>query len=337
MHPALLYETLDAQSLRCGLCAHRCVIANGKRGLCNVRVNRDGALFTLTYGTVIAAAADPIEKKPLYHFLPGSSSYSVATVGCNFTCSFCQNWQISQVGNEGIVYSGPALSPDQIVSEALAAGCASISYTYTEPTVFFEYARDAATTAKAAGLANCFVTNGYMTREALEYVRPYLDACNVDLKSFSDDFYHSFCKASLQPVLDSIRAMKELGIWVEVTTLLIPGRNDSDEELQRSAAFIADIDPDMPWHISRFRPDYQYQDSPATGLDALRRAREIGFAAGLSYVYLGNVLEGSDTVCPECQSVLIERMGYETRSLMQGDSHCPDCKHQIAGIFSVAK
>jgi pyruvate formate lyase activating enzyme len=334
MHPALLYAKRDDASIQCRLCAHRCVIANGRRGLCNVRINRDGVLCTLAYGNVVAAAADPIEKKPLYHFLPGSRSYSVATVGCNFKCSFCQNWQISQIGKEGIVYSGHAMSPIQIVSEAQAAACESISYTYTEPTIFFEYALDTAKAAKAAGLANCFVTNGYMTRDALECIQPFLDACNVDLKAYSNEFYQSFCKASLQPVLDSIRAMKELGIWVEVTTLLIPGRNDSNDELKSIAGFIADVDPDMPWHISRFRPDYQYQDSPATELSSLRRAREIGFSAGLSYVYLGNVLEGADTVCPGCQRVLIERMGYETRSLLETDCLCPNCEYHIAGIFS---
>ena len=235
MKEAFLYEQKGDQTVRCDLCSHRCSIQPGKRGICNVRKNQNGILRTLVYGEVIAANSDPIEKKPLYHFLPGSRSYSVATPGCNFKCSFCQNWQISQIEDNGVLLGGRPMSPGAIAEDAHASGCSSIAYTYTEPTIFFEYAYDTARCAKELGLANLFVTNGYMTREALDMINPYLDACNVDLKAFTESFYNSFCKARLEPVLDSIRYMKELGLWIEITTLLIPDKNDSDEELDAIA------------------------------------------------------------------------------------------------------
>jgi len=332
---ALLWDSLDDKRVHCHLCAHECRIPESKFGICGVRQNVDGILYTLVYGQVIAAHVDPIEKKPLYHFLPGSLSYSIATVGCNFRCGFCQNWQISQASRrDGAGASGATLMPEEIVEEARRNHCLSISYTYTEPTIFFEYAYDTAILAKKAGLANVFVTNGYMTRQALEMIRPYLDAANVDLKSFSEAYYKKNCMARLQPVLDTITSLKQLGIWFEVTTLIVPDENDSDEELSQIAGFLSGVDKDIPWHVSRFHPDYRFLDHRATPIETLKRAREIGREKGLRYIYLGNVPEGANTYCYRCQALAVERryMGMERCNLKNG--HCPACDSEIKGIWS---
>ena len=335
MKEALLYGELPESKVNCSLCSHRCTVAPSKFGICGVRQNRDGKLYTHVYGEVIAAHVDPIEKKPLYHFLPGTTSFSIATVGCNFRCPFCQNWQISQASKrkeEG--FSEGSLPPQEVISQAKRQRCQSISYTYTEPTIFFEYAYDSARLAKKEGLANVFVTNGFMTPEALEFIKPYLDACNVDLKSFREEFYSKMCQAHLEPVLDSIRLMKKLNIWVEVTTLVVPGENDSEEELAGIARFISGVDSDIPWHISRFHPDYKYTDSNATPLDTLRKAYSIGKKEGLRYIYIGNVWgESEDTVCPHCSRVLISRHGFYVSEYKLKDSSCPFCGGRIAGVF----
>ncbi|NQT75193.1 MAG: AmmeMemoRadiSam system radical SAM enzyme [Candidatus Omnitrophica bacterium] len=288
---AMLYEKLGDKKVQCNLCAHRCKVLPDRFGICGVRKNMDGKLHTLVYGDVIASHVDPIEKKPLYHFLPGSFSYSIATIGCNFKCPFCQNWQISQLSKRDEDAPGSQLKPEEVVREAKKNKCKSISYTYTEPTVFFEYAHDTAMLAKEAGLSNVFVTNGYMTEEALETIKPYLDAANVDLKSFREDFYKDMCQAHLQPVLDSIKTMKRLGIWVEITTLAVTGKNDSEDEFRDIAGFIAGVDPGIPWHISRFHPDFKYLDARPTSLETLKRARAIGEEAGLEHIHLGNVID----------------------------------------------
>ncbi len=332
---ALLWEKLDENRVHCYLCAHECRISESKFGVCGVRQNLEGILYTLVYAQVIAAHIDPIEKKPLYHFLPGSTSYSLATIGCNFKCGFCQNWQISQASASGASGApGKPVTPGQIVEEARLRGCSSISYTYTEPTIFFEYAYDTAKLAKLAGLYNVFVTNGYMTRQALEMIEPYLDAANVDLKSFRDASYKKNCGARLQPVLDTIARMKELGIWLEVTTLVIPGENDSAEELGQIAAFLAGIDKDIPWHISRFHPDYEFTEQSATPVETLRRAREIGQEKGLQHIYLGNVPEGANTYCRQCGALVVERryMGTEKTNLKEG--LCPSCGTRASGVWS---
>jgi pyruvate formate lyase activating enzyme len=333
---AMLWKPLEEGRVACGLCAHRCSIAAGDFGVCGVRRNEGGKLRTLVYGEVIAAHVDPIEKKPFYHFLPGTTSFSIATIGCNFRCAFCQNWQISQTSIKGDGEKGTRLSPEDVVKEALAAGCRSISYTYTEPTIFFEYAYDTARLAKAQGLCNNFVTNGYMTAEALEAIKPYLDAANVDLKSFRDETYKKVCKARLEPVLDSIRLMKKLGIWIEVTTLVVPGLNDGDEELGEIARFLAGIDPDIPWHLSRFHPDYRYTDAVPTPVRTLEKAADIGKKAGLRYIYIGNVWGLSeDTHCPACGTLLIRREGFRVIENRMKDSHCRHCLAPIAGIFRI--
>jgi len=330
---AMLYEALEDNKVQCHLCAHECKIAPSKYGICGVRQNTDGTLQTLVYGKAIAANVDPIEKKPLYHFLPGSQSYSIATAGCNFKCGFCQNWNISQLSAKNGAIPGQELLPEKVVSEAQKTGCASISYTYTEPTVFFEYAFDTAKLAKEAGLYNVFVTNGFMTRQALDTIKPYLNAANVDLKSFSDDYYRKYCKGRLEPVLESIKHMRELGIWVEVTTLVIPGENDSDAELNDIAGFIAQVDVDIPWHISRFHPDYKFSDHGATPVDTLTHAKQIGIARGLRYVYLGNVASDSDTYCYSCGNTLIKRAYFSGKSSGMKNGRCASCGSTIAGVW----
>jgi len=332
---AMLYEKIADNKVHCFLCAHQCKISPADYGFCGVRQNINGTLYTHAYGEVIARHVDPIEKKPLYHFIPGSSAYSIATIGCNFRCDFCQNWQISQASyKEGALRGNYEITPQEIVQEAKRQQCKSISYTYTEPTIFFEYAYDTARLAKEEGLYNTFVTNGYMSKEALDVINPYLDAANVDLKSFSDDYYKKICKAKLQPVLDSIQYMKKLGIWVEVTTLVVPGENDSDQELTNIAQFIAGVGKDIPWHISRFHPDYQFIDHPATPIETLRKAREIGKKEGLRYIYLGNVFEGNDTHCYSCNELLIKRTYFSVDEFNIEDGKCPSCGSKIDGVWS---
>lgn len=337
MREALFYEKTGAGKVRCGLCRFRCLIADGKRGICGVRENRGGLLYSLVYGKSVAEQVDPIEKKPLFHFLPGSLSFSVATMGCNFRCRHCQNYTISQPPRVDGRILGRELMPDEIVERALASGCRSISYTYTEPTIFFEYAYDIAVLAHRKGLKNVFVTNGYITEEALKFIHPYLDAANIDLKAFSDSFYRDVVGgAKLEEVLASIRLYKQLGIWVELTTLLIPGLNDSDEELTSLARFIADeLGCGTPWHVSRFYPTYLMTDRPGTPLATVKRARQIGIAAGLRYVYEGNVPgdEGENTRCPECNARLISRCGFTVEDNALKGGTCPSCGYVLDGVW----
>ena len=337
MKEAMFYEKLEDNLVNCNLCSHRCRrIADSKRGICGVRENRDGKLYSLVYGKAVAMSVDPIEKKPLFNFLPGSRSYSIATVGCNFRCDNCQNYDISQLPKERNIIVGPDVSPEEIVSAAKRSNCASIAYTYSEPTIFFEYAYDIAKLARKEGLKNVFVTNGYITPEALREISPYLDAANIDLKSFSDEFYRKSCGARLQPVLDSIRLYKSLGIWIEITTLIIPTLNDSEEELQKIAEFIKEVGEDTPWHITQFHPMYNLPDLPRTPVSTLRKARQIGLEAGLRYVYEGNVPgeTGENTYCPNCGKPLIRRFGYSIQENKIKNSACTYCGTKIDGLYT---
>ncbi len=288
MKEAYLYEKMDDSRVRCFLCNHKCLIKEGTKGICGVRENHGGRLMSLVYGKVIAKRPDPIEKKPLFHFLPGSNSYSIATVGCNFKCLFCQNADISQMPSDQNRIWGEDMTPEMIVNEALASRSSTIAYTYTEPTIYFELAVDTSRLAVSKGVKNIFVSNGYMTEECLKDIYPDLHGANVDLKSFTDKFYKEQCGAKLDPVLNTLRTMKKMGIWLEVTTLLIPGLNDSGDELKGLAKFIADLDPNIPWHISRFHPTYRLTDIHPTPPESIHRARDIGHEAGLKYVYPGN-------------------------------------------------
>jgi len=335
MKEAMFYDKTDGNKVRCGLCRFRCLIDEGRRGICAVRENRGGTLYTLVYGKAVAEHVDPIEKKPLYHVMPGSRSFSVATVGCNFRCLHCQNYSISQAEQETLRITGIDLPPEEIVKKALASGCRSISYTYTEPTIFFEYAYDTAVLARKAGLRNVFVTNGYITPEALACIRPFLDAANIDLKGFSDRFYREVAHAMLREVLDSIVEYKRQGIWIELTTLIIPGWNDSDEDLRGIAGFIAEkVGVETPWHVSQFYPTYKMTDRSRTPVATLRRARQFGLDAGLRYVYEGNVPGegGENTCCPGCGELLIKRHGFSVKKNRIEMGKCPECAAVIDGV-----
>ncbi|MFK5925001.1 MAG: AmmeMemoRadiSam system radical SAM enzyme [Desulfuromusa sp.] len=333
MKEALLFQKLDQNQVRCQLCAHYCVIASGKKGICQVRENRDGTLYTLVYGRTISQGVDPIEKKPLYHFYPGSRSFSIATPGCNFRCDWCQNWEISQMPREQHFIAGQELSPEGVVAAATRSSCRSIAYTYTEPTIFFEYSYDTARLAREAGIANVYVSNGYMSAEMLELFHPWLDAVNIDLKAFRDETYRKYVGARLQPVLDSLKRLFDYGVWLEVTTLVIPGINDDSLELQDIAEFIAaELGTDTPWHVSRFFPQYKMEQIPPTPPETLQRAVEIGRKAGLKYVYMGNLGSGIDTNCPTCGKLLIQRNRFGVDNQINGEGCCPHCGETIAGV-----
>jgi pyruvate formate lyase activating enzyme len=335
MKEAMLYEKLSDGKVKCNLCNHRCTIKDGNYGICGVRQNIDGSLYTLVYDKIIASHIDPIEKKPLFQFYPGSAAYSIATVGCNFNCKHCQNADISQLPREKKGYIvGEDIGPGDIATEAERAGCTSIAYTYTEPTVFFELAYDTAHKAHDKGIKNIFVSNGYMTPEALQEISPYLDGINIDLKAFTEKFYKDICGARLAPVLDTIRLAKDLGIWVEVTTLVIPTLNDSEHELRQIAEFLRDVDVSIPWHISQFYPTYQLTNLPRTPVETLHRAREIGLESGLRYVYEGNVpgRGNENTYCHGCGELLIERWGYSIHKNTIIEGQCPSCGSPVAGV-----
>jgi pyruvate formate lyase activating enzyme len=334
MKEALFYEKRDNKKVKCSLCAQYCVISEGERGICGVRENNGGVLYSLVYGKVISMNIDPIEKKPLFHFLPSSTSFSIATVGCNFKCKHCQNFEIAQYPKEHVNIPGDEVTPETVVESAYKAGCKSISYTYTEPTIFFEFAYDCARLAHERGIKNVFVSNGYTGPEATRTIAPYLDGNNIDLKG-DDEFYKKISGARLRPVLNTIRLMKELGVWVEVTTLVIPTYNDSEKTLKEIAEFIKSVDPAIPWHVTQFYPTHELTGQPRTPMKILRRAREIGLEAGLKYVYEGNVPgEGREsTYCPNCGELVIERVGFLIKQNKLVDSCCFQCKSEIDGVF----
>ncbi|MGA1876059.1 MAG: AmmeMemoRadiSam system radical SAM enzyme [bacterium] len=336
MIEAQFYEKKSEQKVKCYLCSHRCLISPGGIGICGVRQNIDGTLYSLVYGKAIADNPDdPIEKKPLFHFYPGSQSFSIATVGCNFRCLHCQNFSISQMAQGGAEIMGKGLSPEDIVSLAKRHQCRSISYTYTEPTIFLEYALDTAHLAHMQGIKNVFVTNGYITPEALQAAYTAIDAANIDLKSFDEQRHLRLCGAKLKPVLESIQLYHELGIWIEVTTLIIPNYNDSPEELQKIARFLVNIDPRIPWHVTRFFPTYKLTTEPVTPRETLQKAREIGLEEGLRYVYTGNIPGdvGENTYCYRCGELLIQRRGFwlQANRLKEG-GRCPSCGTRMDGL-----
>jgi len=363
LHEARFYEALPEGRVYCTLCPHDCRIREGGRGACGVRFNHGGRLYTLVYDKVVARAVEPVEKKPLFHFFPGSTAYSIATVGCNLRCSYCQNWEISQwpkehlpkrlernvSGNEdepicpqlaalGRSIPGEHVTPQEIVAAAVKAGATTIAYTFTEPTIFFELAYDTAVLARSKGLKNMFVTNGFISEAPLREIATVLDAANVDLKFFNDESYRRISRVPREPILDAIRLYHELGVWLEVTTLVIPGVNDSQEELRQIADFIHSVGPEVPWHVSQFYPGYRMLDQPVTPVETLWRAMDTGRAAGLRYVYQGNVPgeRGENTYCYHCGALLIDRYGFILRATHLRDGRCPDCGTAIDGIGMTA-
>lgn len=351
MREAVLYKKLGNGSVRCGACRHACVIALGRAGICGVRQNIDGRLYLLVYGKASAVNIDPVEKKPLFHFLPGSAIFSLGTVGCNFGCDFCQNWDISQatrglasrlakenkLKDMGVEVGrlGYDLPPERIVEACVGKGIPSIAYTYNEPSIFFEYFYDTSKLASKRGIRNVLVTNGYESEESLRLAKPYMDAMNIDLKSFSDEFYVKVCRARLQPVLDTIKLAKELGIWTEITTLVIPGKNDSDDELKKIAEFVAGVDASMPWHVTAFHPEYKMRDVSPTSNKMLFNAYEIGKKAGLKYVYAGNIADEAreSTYCPNCNAMLVRRSGFFVKVEGLKNGKCGKCSEKIAGVW----
>lgn len=330
--PALLWTALDNDVAQCRLCAHFCRIAPDGRGRCGVRENRGGRLVSLSRDRIAALHLDPIEKKPLFHFLPGTRTLSLGTPGCNLACTFCQNWSLSQPPRQGLPARGEDLAAADIARMAQDSGARSISYTYSEPTVFLELVLETATLARTQDLANILVSNGFQSPDCLDILGPLIQAANIDLKSFREDFYRDICAARLEPVLKNLRHMRRLGWHLEVTTLVIPGLNDSDSELTDIARFLkTELGADTPWHVSRFHPCHQMRDRPATPVTTLKRARDIGLAEGLHHVYVGNV-PGSgleNTVCPGCGRTVVEREGFRIlRSRLTGGA-CDRCGRDI--------
>jgi pyruvate formate lyase activating enzyme len=333
--PTILARRLPDGSVRCEVCAHRCLVRPGRTGICGVRENRDGVLLNLVYGRVVASALDPIEKKPLFHVAPGTTAWSIATPGCPFHCRFCQNWEIAQGPRLGLELPTRPMTAEQVVHQARWLGARAVAYTYVEPTAFLEFALDCGERARAAGLLNLFITDGYPTPAAVDLLGRVIDAANVDLKSFDDGFYRRLCGARLQPVLDAILAMRRVGIWLELTTLVIPGRNDDPERLRALTRWIvANLGPETPWHVSRFFPAHRMTDLPPTPLESLLHAAAIGREAGLVHVYVGNApeLDLEDTHCAGCAAILVERRGYRIRNHLAPDGGCPACGRTLAGI-----
>ncbi len=338
MHRALLWKEIEGKRIQCNLCSHFCIIEEGQKGRCAVRLNEKGVLYTLVYDRVPAINIDPVEKKPLYHFLPGTTTFSFGTMGCNLRCVFCQNYTLSQTPREQGVVSGERVSPEYMIEAALKYECRTISYTYSEPTIFFELMRDTAEMALARGIKNIMVSNGFMSKACLRELKELIQGANIDLKAFSDEFYSSLCGAKLKPVLKNLVTIKEMGWWLEITTLLIPGYNDGEEELRSMARFISrELGQDVPWHISRFHPDYRLTDISMTPLKRLEMAYEIGKEEGLEFVYLGNVpslLE--NTYCPECGHLLIERQGVRAEVVgMREGGKCTRCGREITGVWRI--
>jgi pyruvate formate lyase activating enzyme len=330
MKEALYYEKLK-DKVQCYLCPHNCVITKGKRGNCGVRENKDNKLYSLVYGKACSATIDPIEKKPLYHFIPGHSSFSVATVGCNLHCLHCQNWEISQP--EAI--TGEDLPPEEVVRLASAKGCKSIAYTYTEPTIYFEYALETAKLARKKGIKNVIVSNGFINEEPLNELCKYLDGANIDLKGFTEDFYKKVCCAKLEPVLNSLKILKEKGVWLEITNLIIPTLNDDMKKIGEMCKWIKDnLGTNIPLHFSRFFPYYKLNNINPTSAEMLVKARDIARKVGINYVYIGNIfIEGADnTYCPKCGELMIERVGFQILQNNIKGGKC-SCGEKIAGVW----
>jgi len=341
------FRLIGDDLIECLACNWKCKISKNKVGVCGVRANIDGKLELLVDNKAIGLWPDPVEKKPLFHFLPGSKALSLGTMGCNFGCAFCQNWFQSQAvkglnRKTGkiralINKSSSDAKPDQIVKLAKMMGCQSVAYTYNEPAVFVEYALKTMKLAKKAGLKNIWVSNGFESDKTVKEIIAYVDAINIDIKSISDKFYQNICKAKIEPVLKNIKKIFKAGVWLEITSLIIPDENDSQKEMKQIADFITGVDKNIVWHVTAFHPDYKMKNKQATSLEKLKQAWQIGKEAGLNYVYVGNVIddEHSQTKCPNCNNLVIERNGFgKTRLVGMKAGRCGKCGQKIAGVWS---
>lgn len=332
---ARFYKVIDEKTVQCQLCPRRCTLSDGVRSFCRVREPKAGKLYSLVYGQVCAAHIDPMEKKPLFHFLPGSNVYSIATAGCNFRCKFCQNWQISQYPPEEV--ESQETSPEEVVASARKSNCPSIAYTYTEPSIFYEYMFDTAKLAKANGLKNMYHSNGSLNPEPLKELAFYLDGANVDLKGFTQEFYDKVCAGQLETVLASLKTLKEKGIWLEITNLIIPNLNDDLTQIRKMCIWIRDnLGKDVPLHFSRFWPNYRLTNIAPTEPSLIENARNIAMEEGLEFVYIGN-LPGhlaESTYCPSCKNMIIQRKGFSVLNLKVKDGKCLFCGRVIPGVWS---
>ena len=332
---AKFYSKLKGDAVKCELCPHFCVLRNDGIGKCRVRKNINGKLFSLVYSRPCSIALDPIEKKPLYHFLPGKKALSIATVGCNLRCSNCQNWEISQNTPDKI--RSLEIKPEEVIKEAKKHKIKIISYTYTEPTIFYEYMLDIAKLAKKAKIKNTTVTNGFINPEPLKQLVEHLDGSNIDLKSIDDEFYRRVCGARLNPVLETIKLMHKKGVWIEITNLLIPGLNDSTEQIERLVEWVRkELGREVPLHFTAFYPTYKLINLPPTNIETLRKARKIALSKGLYYIYTGNLHdnEGNNTYCPNCKNIIIKRQGFSVIENNLKKGRCNDCHEKIAGVWS---
>jgi len=339
-HEALLYEKLPGGRVRCLICPRACEVADGERGFCGARENRGGVYYSLVYGRLCALRPDPIEKKPLFHYLPGTQALSMATAGCNMECKFCQNWRMSQFRPEQVP-EVQALSPEATVELARRRGCPTVCFTYTEPVIFYDFVHDTAQSARAAGIGSVSISNGYLRPEALRRLSSRLTAMKVDLKAFTEKFYRQVCRGTLEPVLTTLKTLKEEGMYFEIVVLIVPTLNDSADETKRMASWIAsELHPDVPVHFSRFLPQYKLRNLPPTPVATLERCVRVAEGEGLNFVYLGNVVghPKESTYCPDCKRLLIQRFGYYIRrNLISGEGTCTNCGRRIPGIWTQAQ
>lgn len=332
---ALFYRKIDEETVQCQLCPNQCRLSNGQRGFCRAREPKDGKLYSLVYGLPCSVHIDPIEKKPLFHFIPGTPIFSIATAGCNFRCKFCQNWSISQFPPEETY--NYKLSPQDIIEQAIKGKSPSIAYTYTEPSIFYEYMLDTAKLAKLRGLKNMYHSNGSLNQKAVEELSLYLDAANIDLKGFTQDFYTEVCAGYLETVLNTLKTLKQNRVWVEITNLVIPTLNDDMEEIRQMCIWIKEnLGPDVPIHFSRFWPQYKLTHLSPTPVETLEKARAIALDVGLNFVYIGNIPGhlGENTYCPQCKKVIIQRRGFSVLSNDVVGGRCKFCSRQIPGVWS---
>ncbi len=334
-HEAAHWEALADSRVQCRLCPRQCQIADVERGYCGVRENHGGRLQTLVYGALCSANVDPIEKKPLFHYLPGTTAFSVATAGCNMECKFCQNWQISQFRPEQV--ESVDVPPDKLVAACKTRGVPTIAYTYSEPVIFYEYMHDSAAAARQAGIGSVMISNGYIREEPMRRLCRHLTAVKIDFKAYSDRFYTDWCAGELKPVVATLKTLKDVGIWFELVILIIPTLNDSPDETRAMSRWVLEhLGPDVPMHFTRFRPTYRVTHLPATPIATLDRCRRIALDAGVRYVYAGNVPThpGENTSCHGCHELVIKRVGFRIAENRLKDGRCPKCGARIPGVWS---